>query len=69
MGIMRLARQYDPSRVEAAAMRALEYNTCTYKSMCSILASGLDATVETKPERRHASLPLHDNIRGSEFYN
>jgi len=69
MGIMRLTRHYEPSRVEAAARRALEYNTCTYKSVCSILASGLDSRSEPKLEQRHASLPLHDNIRGPEFYN
>ncbi len=69
MGIMRLTRQYDPSRVEAAARRALEYNTCTYRSVRSILASGLDSTAETKLERRQTPLPLHDNIRGPEFYN
>jgi len=69
MGIMRLTKQYDPSRVEAAARRALEYNTCTYRSVRSILASGLDATVNAKLERRQTPLPLHDNIRGPEFYN
>ena len=70
MGIMRLTRQYESSRVEAAAMRAIEYNTCTYKSLCSILASGLDSRSEPKAERRQAlPLPLHDNIRGPEFYN
>jgi transposase len=67
LGILRLSRQYDPSRVEAAARRALEFNTCSYRSLRSILAAGLDA--QAPQEKRPASLPLHANVRGPEFYN
>ncbi len=69
LGIMRLSRQYKPSRVEAAARRALEFNTCSYRSMRSILALGLDFHAEMETQRQRAPLPLHDNIRGPEFYN
>jgi len=69
LGIMRLSQQYDPSRVEAAAKRALEFNTCSYRSMRSILALGLDFQAGPEAERQWAPLPLHDNIRGQEFYN
>lgn len=69
LGIMRLSQQYDPSRVEAAAKRALEFNTCSYRSMRSILALGLDIQAGPEAERQRAPLPLHDNIRGQEFYN
>jgi len=41
LGIMRLQQHYEPERVEAAAQRALKYNTCSYKSMSAILAAGL----------------------------
>ena len=69
LGIMRLSRQYEPSRVEAAARRALEFNTCSYRSMRSILALGLDFQAESETGRQRAPLPLHANIRGQEFYN
>jgi transposase len=69
LGIIRLSRQYEPSRVEAAARRALEFNTCSYRSMRSILALGLDFHAEPEAERQRPPLPLHDNIRGPEFYN
>jgi transposase len=67
LGILRLGREYDPARVEAAARRALEFNTCSYRSLRTILASGLDT--QASAEKRPPPLPLHDNIRGPEFYN
>jgi transposase len=69
LGIIRLSRQYEPSRVEAAARRALEFNTCSYRSMRSILALGLDFHAELETQRPQSPLPLHANIRGPEFYN
>jgi len=69
LGIMRLSRQYDPVRVEAAARRALRFNTCSYRSMRAILASGLDSQAEPETGKQPVLLPPHDNIRGREFYN
>lgn len=37
LGIMRLARQYPPERMEAAARRALAYGALSYRSVKSIL--------------------------------
>ena len=68
LGIMRLSRQYESARVEAAARRALNFNTCSYRSMRSILASGLDGH-SLPGQEGQASLPLHENIRGRECYN
>jgi len=68
MGIMQLSRSYDPERVEAAAERALKYNTCSYRSMKAILSSGLDQQRDTPKYSGQLSLPLHQNIRGSEYY-
>ena len=68
LGIMRLSRQYDPARVEAAARRALHFNTCSYRSVRSILASGLDGH-PFPTEERATPLPLHENVRGRECYN
>jgi transposase len=69
LGIIRLSRQYEPARVEAAARRALHFNACSYRSMRSILVSGLDGRPLPDQELRQAPLPLHDNIRGQGFYN
>jgi transposase len=69
LGIMRLSRRYEPARVEAAAKRALRYNTCSYKSMRSILALGLDSQTVTETGKQPLLLPRHANIRGPEFYS
>ena len=68
MGIIQLSRNYEPERVEAAAQRALKYNTCSYRSMKAILASGLDQHQDTPENSAQMSLPLHQNIRGQEYY-
>jgi len=67
MGIINLGRHYEAERVEAAAERALKYNACSYRSMKAILAAGLDKQPDSR-ETRQMSLPLHQNIRGSEYY-
>ena len=65
---MRLSRQYGPERLEAAAGRALAVRALSYRSLESILKSGLDRRPlpESTPERRP---PRHENIRGSAYYN
>lgn len=69
LGIMRLGQHYDPERVEAAAERALRYNTCSYKSMSAILAAGLDRQTDTAGEPpRQMTLAPHGNIRGKAYY-
>ncbi|MBI2859660.1 MAG: IS21 family transposase [Chloroflexi bacterium] len=69
LGIMRLGQLYEPARSEAAARRALHFNACSYRSLRTILVSGLDRRPLPEPEPRQAPLPLHENIRGREFYN
>ena len=69
LGIMRLGQHYEPERVEAAAQRALKYNTCSYRSMSAILATGLDRQPDTiGGQPRRITLPLHSNVRGRDYY-
>jgi len=69
MGIINLVRDYEQERVEAAARRALKFNTCSYRSMKAILSSGLDHRQDIEEQRSaQLRLPLHHNIRGSEYY-
>ena len=49
-------------------MRALAIRSPTYRSVNSILAKGLDAQTPT-PEPRQDSLPLHDNVRGPDYFS
>jgi hypothetical protein len=68
MGIIHLVRHYEPGRVEAAAQRALKYNTCSYRSLKAILSSGLDQQQDNGEHPARTSLPLHQNIRGQKYY-
>ena len=68
LGIIRLGRRYGSDRLEAACTRALFMKAYSYKSVRSILTTGLDQ----RPCPGEASSPeltiIHHNIRGQEYY-
>jgi len=70
LGIVRLSKSYEYSRVEAACRRALALDVCSYRSIKSIL----------KTDKDRESLPgdepvvsvcsnHHRNVRGAEYYS
>ena len=68
LGIVRLGGSYGVPRLEAACARALKLNACSYKSVASILKTGLDRIVHSDP----APVPepvVHDNIRGAGYFD
>ena len=67
LGIIRLADQYSPARVEAAAERALLSGACRYQSVKSILKNSLDVVPPSTPAPSPPP-PTHDNIRGAEYF-
>ena len=67
LGIIRLADQYSPARMEAAAERALLVGACRYQSVKSILKNSLDAIPPAAPPSSPPP-PPHDNIRGAEYF-
>ena len=69
LGIIRLGQRYEEGRLEAAARRALIFNTVSYRSVRSILANGLDRQQESDLDASQGVLPLHENIRGGEYYH
>jgi transposase len=69
LGIIRLARQYSPARVEAAAERALLTGACRYQSVKSILKNSLDTSpLPTSPASPPPPAAPHDNVRGAEYF-
>ena len=67
LGIIRLGDRYGHERLEAAATRALAVRAHSYRSVESILRSGLDRQplpAET-PQPAH---PHHPNLRGPDYY-
>jgi len=68
LGILRLSNLYGPQRLEAACVRALTIGACSYKSIESILKTGLDRQ-ELSSGSRTVPLPTaHENLRGNNYY-
>jgi transposase len=68
LGLQRLAREYTPQRLEAACTRALAIRSPTYRSVASILKTGLDRQPTLLPSSTPA-LPSHENVRGPDYYH
>lgn len=68
LGLMRLAREYGDDRLEAACARAQSIRAPHYRSVKSILASGLDRQGSSLLGGTVAPMPQHDNVRGAGYY-
>lgn len=66
LGVVGLARTHTPERLEAACRRAVELGAYSYRSVKSMLATGL----ERAPARRAIPEPAgtHENVRGAAYY-
>lgn len=68
LGILRLGSRYTPERLEAACKRAMGIRGISYRSIKSILDTGLDR-LDPEGEQTALSLPQkHDNLRGPDYY-
>ena len=66
IGIIRLAKNYSPSRLENACARALAIRGYSFKSVDAILKSGLDQQpLVDKPKQLTI---IHENIRGGGYF-
>jgi hypothetical protein len=69
LGLLSLARQYAPERLEAACQRALALGALRQSSVREILQRGLDSQPLPEPEpEAAATLPVHENVRGAAYY-
>lgn len=67
LGLLRLGQTYSPARLEAACDRALRIGGISYRSVKSILQSGLDQS--SLVEQVTLRLPQnHEHVRGSAYY-
>ena len=66
LGVLSLHKKYGLERINLACKRAAHYGQYSYKSIVNILDRGLDKINEKPPEQN--SLPLHENIRGNEYF-
>jgi transposase len=67
MGVLQLAKHYPAARAEAAALRAVQFNTCSFKSFKAILLKGLDRLAA--PAGQGSAASFHGNIRGPKYYH
>jgi len=68
MGILNLAKKYNSERLENACARALQYEKYSYRTIERILALKMDH-IEEDSTGTQMKLPLHDNIRGADYYD
>ncbi len=69
LGILRLGKSYSSERLEAACALALHIKGYSYKSVDSILKTGLDRKNVLLETKKECSNPIsHLNIRGKDYY-
>jgi hypothetical protein len=61
-----LAKKYGNDRLNNACTRAVQANYYSYKGVRNILEKGLDK-IQEQPTT--LDLPMHSNIRGSNYFN
>jgi transposase len=67
LGILGFAKKVGNERLTNACRRALGYGIYNYKTIQAILEKGMDADTETE-QYEQLQMPLHDNIRGEDYY-
>lgn len=67
VGILSFAKKVGNERLIKACQRALGYGIYNYKTIQTILEKGLDKYDENE-ENKQLEMPLHENIRGEEYY-
>lgn len=69
LGLLNLAKRFTRVRLEHACERALALGAPSYRSIQSILQSGLDGQPLNSTCGRQEELPLHENVRGPGYYH
>ena len=68
LGLLSLGRQYGHPRLERACQQALSIGTVSSTSVRSILKNGLDLIDEPPGDERQLEMPLHENVRGEDYF-
>lgn len=68
LGLMSLGTKYGNERLEAACAHALRIQNPTYKSVKSILQTGLDRRPPAEEGPSASSQLVHGNVRGAAYY-
>jgi transposase len=69
LGLLRLAKQYGPERLNAACDRARVAGARSYRHVDAILKHGLDRQPLLIDDGTHRPAPVHPNVRGPAYYH
>ena len=67
IGILSYGKKVGYDRLNLACQRADKYGSYSYRTIKNILTNNYDSL--SKDEQSQYQLPLHENIRGAEYYN
>jgi len=67
VGILSLAKKVGNDRLIKACQRAIDYELYNYKTIQKILEKRLDLQTD-EDQTKQIKMPLHDNIRGEDYY-
>lgn len=67
LGILNLAKSFGNARLVKACRRAIDYEQYSYRMIKNILQNNMDVRSE-EPTLIETAVPLHENIRGREYY-
>jgi transposase len=68
LGLLRLSRRDGTARLEAACARALTVGVRSYRHVDSILKHGLDRLPPLEPAPQLPLAPVHEHLRGRDYY-
>lgn len=68
VGVLSFAKKVGNQRLINACRRASDYGHYNYTIIRTILEKGLDVYDEVLEENNQLEMPLHENIRGNEYY-
>lgn len=68
LGVLRLSSKYGVERLEAACRRAIIHRAITYRSIKSMLETGLDRYPLSDDSVISLTPVQHENIRGADYY-
>jgi len=68
LGLLRLSRRDGAARLEAACARAVAVGARSYRHVDSILKHGLDRLPPLEPAAQLTLAPVHEHLRGRDYY-
>jgi len=68
LGLIRLAKDYGKERMEAACGRALALGICSYRSIKSMLKTGMDSQPVSPPKTPQPRPNTATHVRGATYY-